>query len=180
MIQARILVAGWDFEAKDKEQRMQTISRILCPTDFSDSSDKATAYALQLAREANAELLLFHAFDLPVNWTVSGQTHARDPRIEQELAGILADAPDQDRIQRLLHAGDPAELICWMAQDKKSDLIVMGTHGRTGLKHLLFGSVAEYVLAHARCPVLTIRDRDSNELPLVRPSNMPVMAPRFM
>jgi universal stress protein A len=163
-----------------RKENMQTITRILCPTDFSDSSAKATSYAEQLARETNAELLLFHAFDPPANWTLSGQEHPRDPHIQQELDAVLRDSPHQPKIGRLLHAGDPGQVICWIAQDHQCDLIVIGTHGRTGMKHLLFGSVAEYVLQHARCPVLSIRDRAPNEMPLARPLNLPVMAPRFM
>lgn len=159
---------------------MQTIQRILCPTDFSESSAKATAYAEQLASESGAELLLFHAFDTPANWTISGQEHPRDQRIQQQLDKLLSESPHHSKIDRLLHAGDAGPVICWIAQEHKCDLIVMGTHGRTGIKHLLFGSVAEYVLQHARCPVLSLRDRDPNETPLQRPMNMPVMAPRFM
>ena len=159
---------------------MQSVTRILCPTDFSESSTRAISYAEQLAQEANADLLLIHAFDLPATWNLAGQEHPRDPRIQQELDAVLATSSHQARIERLLHAGDPGEVICWIAQDRKCDLIVMGTHGRTGLKHLLFGSVAEYVLRHARCPVLSVRDRDPKELPLAQPVLMPVMAPRFM
>ena len=159
---------------------MQTITRILCPTDFSDSAEKAVGYAEKLAIDTKAELLLFHAFDTPATWTLSGQEHPRDPKIQQELDGVLFDSPHARKIERLLHAGPPGEVICWIAQDRKCDLIVMGTHGRTGLKHLLFGSVAEYVLQHARCPVLSLRERDPKEQPLVRPLTMPVLAPRFM
>ena len=159
---------------------MQTIRQILCPTDFSPCAAKATAYAEQLAREADAELILFHAFDTPATWTLSGQEHPRDLRLQQQLDAILADSPHAPKIQRLQHAGVPGEVICWMAQDRQCDLIVMGTHGRSGLKHLLFGSVTEYVLRHARCPVLTIRDRDPDEPPLERPTIVPIKAPRYM
>ena len=159
---------------------MSIWTRILCPTDFSETSAKATSYAEQLARELDAELILIHAFDPPANWTLAGQEHPRDPRIEQELGAVLAGSSHSTKIKRLLHAGDPGQVISWIAQEHKCDLIIMGTHGRTGMKHLLFGSVAEYVLQHARCPVLCIRDREPNEMPLARPLNLPVIAPRFM
>jgi nucleotide-binding universal stress UspA family protein len=159
---------------------MQTVTRILCPTDFSTGAAKAVEYAEKLAREADAELFLVHAFDTPVTYTISGQEHPRDPRIQEDLDAVLANSQHKPKIHRLQHAGTPGEVICWMAQDNKCDLIVMGTHGRTGLSHVLFGSIAEYVLRHARCPVLTVRNRDVNEPPLARPSVMPVMAPRFM
>ena len=159
---------------------MQTITRILCPTDFSDAATEAVMYAERMAREANADLVLVHAFDMPVSYSLQGQEHPKDSRIEAQLNEVLSDSPHRDRIKRVQHAGDAGEVICWLAQDRQCDLIIMGTHGRTGISHLLFGSVAEHVLRHARCPVLTIRDRDPNEPPLTQPSVAPVLAPRFM
>lgn len=159
---------------------MKTISHILCPTDFSDISDKVIKYAENLALEANADLTLVHAFDTPATWNMAGQEHPRDPRLQIQLDSLLADSSHASKIHRIQHAGEAGEVICWIAQNRGCDLIVMGTHGRTGLRHLLFGSVAEYVLRHARCPVVTIRDRDPNEPPLPQPIVMPVPAPRFM
>lgn len=159
---------------------MKTVNRILCATDFSPSSDKAVQYAEKLAIEMNAELILLHAFPTPINWTAEGQQHPEDPQIVAQLNSVLATSPLGARISRVLHAGDPAPVICWVGQEHRCDLIVMGTHGRTGVSHLLFGSVAEAVLRDARCPVLCIRDRDPHEQPLTRPWDMPVLAPRFM
>jgi len=159
---------------------MQTIQRILCPTDFSITASKAMTYAEQLAIEADAELVLLHAFDIPATWTLSGQEHPRDPRLQEQMDALMAESPHGQKIHRLQHAGEAGKVICWMAQDRQCDLIVMGTHGRTGLRHLLFGSVAEHVLRHARCPVVTIRDHDPNEPPLPQPVVMPIPAPRFM
>ncbi|MBM4075414.1 MAG: universal stress protein [Planctomycetes bacterium] len=159
---------------------MKIISRVLCATDFSDSSTKAVQYAEQLCVETGAELYLVHAFDTPETYTLSGQEHPRDPRLQQQLESILADSTLGAKLHRLQHAGPAGDVICWLAQDHECDLIVMGTHGRTGLKHLLFGSVAEHVLTHARCPVLTIRDRDPSEPRIPRPMVLPIMAPRFM
>lgn len=159
---------------------MQTITHILCPTDFSSTAVRALKYAERLAIETNAELTLMHAFDTPATYTLSGQEHPRDPRLLQQLNELLVDSPLGNKIHRLQHAGEAGEVICWMAQDRKCDMIVMGTHGRSGVSHLLFGSVAEYVLRHARCPVVTIRDRDPNEPALPQPTVMPIPAPRFM
>ncbi len=159
---------------------MPAIQHILCPTDFSETAAKAVKYAEQLAIEVGAELTLMHAFDTPATWTLAGQEHPRDPRLQQQLDAVLANSPHAAKIHRLQHAGMSGEVICWMAQDRGCDLIVMGTHGRTGLRHLLFGSVAEYVLQHARCPVVTIRDRDPNEPPLKQPIVMPIPPPAFM
>ena len=159
---------------------MQMIQRILCPTDFSPAAAGAIDYAERLAEQAGADLYLVHAFDTPVEMTLAGQTHPLDPKHQQQLDELLISSPLANRIVRMLHAGPPGEVICWMAQQQVCDLIVMGTHGRSGLKHLLFGSVAEYVLRHARCPVLTIRQRPKDEPPLQQPLVMPIKAPRFM
>ena len=159
---------------------MKTVNRILCATDFSVSSEKAVQYAEKLALDLGADLILLHSFPTPVNWTPEGQLHPEDPRIQEQLNAVLATSPVAAKVVRVLQAGDPAPVICWVGQEHQCDLIVMGTHGRTGVSHLLFGSVAEYVLRNARCPVLCIRDRDPREEPLTRPWDMPVLAPRFM
>ena len=159
---------------------MDMFRRILCATDFSATSDKAMRYAERLALQAGADLYLAHAFDTPVAMTVPEQTHPLDSKHQTQLDQLLVDSPLANRIVRLLHAGPPGEVICWMAQEHNCDLIVMGTHGHGGLKHLIFGSVAEHVLRHARCPVITIRDRADNEPPLQQPLVIPLKAPRFM
>ena len=159
---------------------MDMFRRILCAADFSATSQKAVLYAERLAIQAGADLYLAHAFDIPVSMAVAEQTHPLDETHREQLDQLLVDSPLANRIVRLLHAGPPGEVICWMAQEQKCDLIVMGTHGHGGLKHLIFGSVAEYVLRHARCPVLTIRDRPENEPPLKQPLVVPIKAPRYM
>jgi universal stress protein A len=159
---------------------MQMIQRILCPTDFSAAAAGAMQYAERLALQTGADLYLVHAFDTPLEMTLPGQTHPRDPRHQQRLDELLLDSTLGNRVSRLLHAGSAGDVICWMAQEHSCDLIVMGTHGGGGVKHLLFGSVAEFVLRHARCPVLTIRERPANEPPLPQPLVVPIKAPRFM
>lgn len=143
------------------------IKRILCPIDFSHASGRAFAYAEQVAKETSAELVLLHAFDVPETLNLMGQEHPSDPALRDQLERVPV--ADDVRVVRLLHAGPAGAVICWMAQDRDCDLIVMGTHGRGALMHLLVGSVAEYVLRHARCPVLTVRDRAANEPPLEEP-----------
>jgi nucleotide-binding universal stress UspA family protein len=73
-------------------------------------------------------------------------------------------------VEHLVYSGSPGEVVCWIAQEQRCDQIVMGTHGRTGLINLLMGSVAEYVVRHARCPVLTIPSRPRNEARLPDPA----------
>ena len=79
-----------------------------------------------------------------------------------------------------MHVGEPGEVICWLAEQQACDLIVMGTHGRQGLLHLLMGSVAEYVMRHARCPVVTVRLLPEKQPPLKEPLVLPLPAPRLM
>jgi len=159
---------------------MEIIQRIMCPTDFSPTAAKAMDYAERLALQSGADLYLAHAFDVPVELTVPGQVHPLNSRHQEQLDSLLLDSPLENRVVRLLHAGHAGEVICWMAQHNNCDLIVMGTHGHGGLRHLIFGSIAEYVVRHARCPVITIRDRPDNEPPLQQPLVVPVKAPRFM
>ena len=159
---------------------MEMIRRILCPTDFSARAELALRYAERLAIQTAADLYVVHSFGQPVEMTVAGQTHPLDLKDQEQLEKVLRDSPLGNRVIRLQHAGDPGEVICWMAQEQNCDLIVMGTHGHGGLLHRIFGSVTEHVLRHARCPVMTIRERVTNEAPLQQPLVVPIKAPRFM
>ncbi|MBS0204070.1 MAG: universal stress protein [Planctomycetes bacterium] len=159
---------------------MDLIRKILCPTDFSATADKAVKYAEKLALQTGADLYLVHAFDVPLEMTVVGQSHPMDIKHREQLDQTLVESPLTNRVIRLLHAGAPGEVICWMAQEHNCDIIVMGTHGHGALMHLIFGNVAEYVVRHARCPVITIRNRPENEPPLPQPLVVPIKAPRFM
>lgn len=158
---------------------MSLITRILCPTDFSDAAQYAFEYAERLAHETQAEIVLAHAFDTPAALNITSQTTPADPHLREKLDGIRSSFP-RTKITRVLHAGSSGEVICWLAASHQCDLIVMGTHGRTGLKHLVLGSVAEYVMRHARCPVLTLRKPAENESPPKEPLLLPVPAPRLM
>lgn len=144
--------------------------RILCPIDFSDTSISALRYAESVAREMNAELVVAHAFSRPASWDHEGQLEPSDASLRDKLNAITCEVP----FSNVMHAGPPGEVICWLAQQRGCDLIVMGTHGRTGVKHLLLGSTAEYVLQHARCPVLTVRQRSADEPELREPIVMPL------
>lgn len=158
---------------------MPLIKCILCPTDFSDAALQAFGYAERLAHAMQAEIVLVHAFDTPVALTASGQTVPADPRLVERLEAIHGTFADVS-ISRTLHVGAPGEVICWLASSRHCDLIVMGTHGRTGLKHLVLGSVAEYVIRHATCPVLTLRAAHLREPPPKEPLLLPIPAPRLM
>ena len=158
---------------------MPHIERILCPVDFSETSDVAFTYADDFAAWAEAGLIVAHAFDDPISYDHAGQTEPADAGIKQQMLEVKSNH-DSVVLTRVLHAGDPGRVICWLAEDLECDLIIMGTHGRTGLVGLLFGSTAKYVLQHARCPVLTIRQQKQGEPPLQEPMVTPLPAPRYM
>src|SRR5690349_18496218 len=141
-----------------------TIRTILCPIDLSDFSRPALAHAAALARWYGAEVIAFHVFatvmpsaalDTYPAWILQ-LPDARD-NISRELYSILEPYTTTDMAVRLHTAeGSPAHEIVKYASDVEADLIVMGTHGRSGFDRLTLGSVTEKVLRKAPCPVLTL------------------------
>lgn len=152
-----------------KRRRTSSVRRILHPTDLSPAAGPAFAKALALARDSGAELLLVTVLDaLPPLGSQAYVSRATYDRIAAE--GLAAAQRRLDRpLARARKAGVRArgrvlegsthEQIVKAAKRERSDLIVMGTHGRTGLTKLLIGSVASRVIATAPCPVLTVRAR---------------------
>ena len=143
--------------------------RILCPLDFSPSSEHAFALAMQLARESGGTLILAHVWE-PSPW-IMGE-YSISPEVMQDLVdnaeaelkkwcNRAKDLAVKD-VQARFFNGVPWDCIVREAEkDTAIDIIVMGTHGRTGLKHVLLGSVAEKTLRHAPCPVLVVRGREA-------------------
>jgi nucleotide-binding universal stress UspA family protein len=138
---------------------------ICCPIDFSDASRAAMEVAVDIARRTGARLTLLHAYPVP-GYTFPDGSVVASPRMLQEMAEQATRhlAEWQKQAQALgaptvdIHTavGEPAaEIVAW-AKEQKQDLLVLGTHGRTGIEHALMGSVAERVVRRARCPVLTI------------------------
>lgn len=140
--------------------------RILCPVDFSETARAAMETAVELAARFDAELVLVHAYPIP-GYTFPDGSAVASARMLQELADEAARHLDEWRelavkagakkVSVDTAVGDPAGEIVRVAADKKADLIVMGTHGRTGIEHALMGSIAERVVRRAKCPVLTVR-----------------------
>jgi universal stress protein A len=146
---------------------MTHITRILVPTDFSPTADAALDYAFVLAERFGASVELLHVLDDP--FVTDGM--AAEAYISE--APALRTAMLQDARERLRHRaaareaipvigtevlfGHGARTIAEYAAERGVDLIVMGTHGRTGFAHLLLGSVAERIVRTAPCPVLTVR-----------------------
>ena len=146
---------------------MLTLKRILLPTDFSDCSAQASAYACSLAEKFGAELHVIHVLqDMVAMLPEPGLAFPPPGDYLQELEAsstqALAKLPDPATgtpasVVRATLQGPPFLEIIRYAKDQDIDLIVIGTHGRTGLAHVLLGSVAERIVRKAPCPVLTVR-----------------------
>jgi nucleotide-binding universal stress UspA family protein len=148
---------------------MKRIRRIMHATDFSPVSRAAFARAMDLARTSRAELTLVHVYSAVVPYM--GESYALPQVYTQMLASVRADAQRHlDRLlarakragvrgRTLLLEGIPHDRIVRAARARRADLLVIGTHGRTGLAGMLLGSVAARVIALAPCPVLTVRGR---------------------
>ncbi|MCF6159539.1 MAG: universal stress protein [wastewater metagenome] len=141
--------------------------RILCPVDFSDCSMKAFKYATEMAVRDSAALYLLYVEDergfeyggLRFSTEYDTDTGAI-ARIEQKLRDSVPEkVRDCLRVEIFVTVGIPVKEILQIADNKEVDLIVMGTHGRTGIAHMVIGSVAESVIKKAPCPVLCIRGR---------------------
>ena len=142
---------------------------ILHPTDFSPASRPAFTHALALARKEGAELLLVHVLatvmPLAGDGYMSPKTYddlqrSMRAQAQKQLDRLLAKAKAaRVRARGVLYEGVAADAIARAARAKRAKLIVMGTHGRTGLRRLFMGSVAERVVGTAPCPVLTVRGK---------------------
>ena len=132
---------------------------ILVPVDFSHDSEHAVEAAIGLAQQFEARVTLLHAIHIPEAAEVNLAAYMDKIRSE-------ADQSMTSRLQRVQEAGvtaeavtvigAPSQTIVDTARDRRADLIVMGTHGRTGLRHMLIGSVAERVVRLAPCPVMVV------------------------
>jgi universal stress protein A len=141
---------------------MKLFSRILCPLDFDRDSDAALALALKLAEQNHASLILLNVAPLPIGATEMSPVpldpypfwektcRARLEKIGREV--VDGKVP----YETLIASGDPAAGIIATIGETGSDLVVMGTHGRTGISRVLLGSVAEKVVREAPVPVLTV------------------------
>jgi len=143
---------------------MASFRHVLAATDFSECSSIALDAAIELARRYDAALTLVHVFTLPVYpymdlvpMAIDIETPARDAareELDKALATTRKQLPSADAVLR--QAGAVWEQILATAREVGADLIVLGTHGRTGISHALIGSVAERVVRHSQIPVLTV------------------------
>jgi nucleotide-binding universal stress UspA family protein len=136
-------------------------SKILFPTDFSTLSDAALKHATALARDMGATLIIVHVEEPPAAYGTGEMYYGIPDPDMPALHKMLEAVVPPDRTVAYEHrmiTGDPADEIVALAAKEKADLIVMGTHGRTGLGRLLMGSVAEAVVRRASCPVFTFKE----------------------
>lgn len=148
---------------------MIMISKILFPTDFSQNANAALAYACGLAEQNNADLHVLHVVNETVyvvpldgmfstfDFDVNSLRDAAQKGLDQTIDPAWKKA---HRVVPEIRFGAPFREIIRHAKERSIDLIVMSTHGRTGLPHLLIGSVAENVVRKAPCPVLTVHPKD--------------------
>jgi len=144
---------------------MINFRKILHPTDFSDNSKEAWRYALGMAEKFGAEIILAHVVErfeyAPPEYymsatELSSEIEHRIQESQKYLDKMAAEAKGA-KIQVMVVEGKPFVEIIRLAKEQGADLIVLGTHGRSGLAHILIGSTAEKVVRKATCPVLTIR-----------------------
>ena len=143
---------------------MITLKKILCPIDHSDCSKEALKYAVSFALRNEAELYLLHVIDIRTfdeNLDTITKQIADDSSINNLKKKLLECVPEEIRsdmkIEAIVVQGIPFVEIIKIAKENEVDMLVLGTHGRTGLAHMMLGSVSEKVVRKAPCPVLTVR-----------------------
>jgi nucleotide-binding universal stress UspA family protein len=144
------------------------IKSILVPIDFSPSSEKALAYAVVFARQFGATLTLLHVVesvatpDFAKSFPLVMENDRVMTECQQHLERVLKDLQIEPKLveKTLVRQGPSYHEIAEAARTLKADLIILSTHGYTGLKHALLGSTTERVVRHAPCPVLVVRERE--------------------
>ncbi len=150
------------------------IKSILLPTDFSENANYAIEYATSLARQFSASIICLHVIE-PVLPSV-GYTGLTEPLPMPDLSEQLENSAAEELpkfvgckafsnlvVEEVIAHGDASTEIVRVAKDRGVDLIVIASHGRTGLGRILFGSTAESVVRHASCPVLVVKPEQANE-----------------
>ncbi len=134
--------------------------KILFPTDFSHTGDAALQLATTLAREHDATLLVVHVEEPPAAYGCGEMYYGIPDPATEDLENMLAQVVPTDPevpCEHLMVTGDPATAITRIAEEESVEMVVMGTHGRSGLMRLLMGSTAEAVVRRSTCPVLTYK-----------------------
>ncbi len=136
---------------------MGMIKKILTATDFSDLSANGVRYACRLARDLGAEMIIVNAVKMDETGAFDKQQVERHKRrLDDFLTDLAPDVGSDLKIRKIVDMGDPYGTILDWAKDEQVSLIVMSTHGRSGLPRMLLGSVTERLLRSSPCPVLAI------------------------
>jgi nucleotide-binding universal stress UspA family protein len=151
--------------AEAADSRSFALKKILVPIDFSQCSLKALRYAVAFARQFKASITLLYVvqqYYLPGDFTGGLDYASLEKEIEENSARELETIATREIGRKapwkvLLRMGRPVDQITRIADELNVDLIILATHGHTGLKHVVLGSTAENVVRHAPCPVLTVR-----------------------
>ena len=142
---------------------MAMLKTILAPTDFSDLSANGVRYACQLARDMGAALIVFNVVALDESNAVNKrEIEQHKKRLEEFVAEKVADAGVGLKVRQMVDAGQPFGAIVNCAEKERVDLIVMSSHGRSGLSRMLIGSVTDKILRGASCPVLVVPAKPEN------------------
>jgi len=147
---------------------MARVKKILAPTDFTEVSKAGIRYALEMARDTSAEVVVYHAIEVGGEWKDKPPKVAAYHDMLKESRQLLddfitdnfGDCIDLVEVRYSVEFGTPHKNIVEKAAAEGVDMIVMSTHGRTGVEHLILGSIAEKVVARAPCPVLIVPRHD--------------------
>lgn len=155
---------------------VQPIRTLLAPTDLTEHSNPALKYAISLAEHYHAKLILLNVVELPASGSMLGTVEAEEmidvaSQSLKKIAGMIPPTVLHERIVRF-GAGQIAGTIIEVAEENFADLIVITTHGYSGLKRVWHGSMAEILVRHAQCPVLVVRSSgDKTDSQTIEPSS---------
>jgi len=156
-------------QSRQTSKDVVAIRRVLVPTDFSPGADEALRWAVVLAEKFGAELVFLHVLDLNLGALAGLPSDvAAIPAVDELARLVRAEAADgmsklaarYPKARTIILEGSPRSVIVQVAGEEAASLVVMGTHGRTGLSHVVFGSVAAHVVRHSRVPILTVREEE--------------------
>jgi len=145
-----------------------SIKKIILATDFSDTSNEASYYALQLAHAFKAELIALHVFDINA-WSIPSHDYLATDVVVEDLEEAIQRGKNALiklaesfglEVETIFTEGDPGHEIVRVAEERNADLVILGTHGYSGWKRFSIGSVVEFVIKHAHCAVFAIRPRE--------------------
>jgi nucleotide-binding universal stress UspA family protein len=136
---------------------MATLKKLLAPTDFSELSAEGVRYACKLAKDVGAQVIVLNVVILDESNVVGrGEVAAHEKRLSEFTSKIVGRRADDLKIREVVATGQAYAAIVDCAEKERADLIVMSSHGRSGLSRMLIGSVTDKLLRGATCPVLVV------------------------